>query len=155
MSWDQRWMELTKHYALWSKDRSTKVGALIVNSNKGNVQVSSGCNGFPRGVDDDVEDRHSRPIKYKWTEHAERNAIFNAARLGHATEGCTMYLQWFPCTDCARAIIQAGINEVVVQAFDAQDGDGGEDRFDWSEDFTLAKLMLDEAGVNVRYYNGD
>jgi dCMP deaminase len=61
-----------------------------------------GDNGFPRGADDDLEARHARPAKHKWTEHAERNAIFAAARAGIPIDGCTMYLPWFPCMDCAR-----------------------------------------------------
>jgi dCMP deaminase len=147
-------MDLAAHIGTWSKDRSTKVGCVIVNTTNGNTQVSTGCNGFPRGVDDDVEERHTRPVKYQWTEHAERNAIFNAARLGHSTDKCTMYLHWFPCSQCARAIIQAGIIELVVQRGDPQHGTDSTDRFDWSDDYTLSQLMLDEAGIKVRYWDG-
>ena len=112
MTWDKRWMALAQHVSQWSKDRSTKVGAVIVNSRQ--VVVAFGWNGFPRGVDDDVSDRHLRPTKYLWTEHAERNAIYNAAAEGMALRGCRLYTSKFPCAACARAIIQTGIIEVIV-----------------------------------------
>src|SRR5690242_7044614 len=110
--WDQRFMELAKLIATWSKDRSTKVGCVVVGTD--NEVRSIGFNGFPRGVDDDVEERHERPAKYAWTEHAERNAIYSAVRVGISLKGCTMYLPWFPCMDCARALIQSGIAELVA-----------------------------------------
>ena len=81
MSWDLRWMSVASLVATWSKDRSRKCGAVIVDSR--NVLVSLGWNGFPRGVADSPDYRHERPEKYLWTEHAERNAIYNAAANGH------------------------------------------------------------------------
>ena len=114
MSWDHRWLSLAAHYATWSKDRSRKVGAVIVGARQ--VQLSQGWNGFPRGVNDEAPERHDRPAKYSWTEHAERNAIFNAAAEGIRLRGSTLYLAGdvaFPCADCARAIVQAGIEELV------------------------------------------
>ena len=128
--------------ASWSKDRSRHAGAVIVDDR--NVLVSIGWNGFPRGINDDVDTRHERPAKYKWTEHAERNAIFNAAANGHHTRGCTMYLQWYPCADCARAIIQAGIIKLVCKEPDWNDPI-------WAADFEVVKEMLDESRVEVVY----
>jgi hypothetical protein len=84
---------------------STRVGCVIVGTHKEIRAI--GYNGFPRGVDDDRDARHERPVKYKWTEHAERNAIYSSARAGISIDGCTMYLPWFPCMDCARAIVQS------------------------------------------------
>lgn len=142
MSWDNRWMDMAKLVATWSKDRSRTCGAVIVDDR--NVLVSIGWNGFPRGIDDDVDMRHERPAKYKWTEHAERNAIFNAAANGHPTKGCTMYLPWYPCADCARAIIQSGITEIVCIEPDWND-------HVWAEDFSVVREMLEESEIGVRF----
>jgi len=71
--WDARFMNLARHISEWSKDRSTKVGVVIVGPE--NEVRALGYNGFPRGIDDDAPDRHERPEKYLWVEHAERNAI--------------------------------------------------------------------------------
>ena len=141
MTWTDRFMALAEHVSTWSKDRSTKVGAVLVDP-KSKAVLSLGYNGFPRGCDDTVEHRHARPLKYAWTEHAERNAIFNAARNGVRTEGATMYLPWFPCVDCARAIIQAGVAELVCVEPDLKDPR-------WGEGFAVAIEMLHEAGVEV------
>jgi dCMP deaminase len=141
--WDQRYMDLAKHIANWSKDRSTKVGCVIVGPD--NEVRSIGFNGFPRGVDDEVEERHERPAKYTWTEHAERNAIYSAARVGVSLKGCTMYLPWFPCMDCARAMVQAGIAELVAMEPDLDDAK-------WGQDFRSAVLLFREAGLKVRWF---
>src|SRR5689334_8457570 len=95
--WDSRFMKLAQQIATWSKDRSRQVGCVIVGPS--NEIRAAGFNGFPRGVDDLNERRHTRPAKYKWTEHAERNAIYNAARVGIPLQGSRMYLPWFPCMD--------------------------------------------------------
>ncbi len=142
MSWDERWMDLADFLATWSKDRSTGVGAVIVDDR--NVIISVGWNGFPREIDDDLDERHERPAKYSWTAHAEENAIANAASVGHETMGCRMYVNWYPCCPCARLIIQSGIMELI----------GIEP--DWSHhkygpDFAIVKEMLEEAGVEVRF----
>lgn len=143
MNWDKRWMDMANLVASWSKDRSRTCGAVIVDDR--NVLVSVGWNGFPRGIDDDVDARHERPAKYKWTEHAERNAIFNAAANGYATKGCSMYLTWYPCASCVRAIIQSGINEIVCREPDWNDGT-------WAADFAIVREMLTEVSVDVRFY---
>lgn len=143
--WSRRWMELVKLVSGWSKDRSRKVGAVIVDY-RNNV-VSLGWNGFPRGVNDDVDERHERPQKYKWTEHAERNAIYNAAANGCPLKHTTIYLQWYPCSDCARAIIQSGIERVVGVEPDWDDPTYG-------EDFCIVKEMFEEAGIVVIFMEG-
>src|SRR5690349_7537513 len=104
--WDSRFMELALLVGSWSKDRSRQVGCVVVGPD--NEIRSTGYNGFPREVDDSVEARHVKPAKYRWTEHAERNAIYNACLIGTPLKGCKMYLSWFPCMDCARAIAQSG-----------------------------------------------
>jgi dCMP deaminase len=141
--WTKRWFDMADHYAEWSKDKSTKVGCVIVGS--ANQILAAGYNGFPRGIDDNVSARHERPVKYMWTEHAERNAIYNAARTGVSLLGSTMYVPWTPCADCARAIIQAGISDLHT----VWDPDAPER---WRESFKTAEAMLVEAGVNVRWW---
>jgi dCMP deaminase len=140
--WDTRFMRLAEHIGTWSKDRSTRVGCVIVGPNR--EIRSTGYNGFPRDIDDTAEERHARPAKYKWTEHAERNAIYNAARIGVSIQGCTMYVPWFPCMDCARGILQSGISGLVAYRPDMNDPK-------WGEDFKLAMVLFNEAGVTVRW----
>jgi dCMP deaminase len=141
--WDRRFMALAIHVGDWSKDRSTKVGCVIVGPDREIRTV--GYNGFPRRIADDVEDRHMRPDKYLWTEHAERNAIYNAARVGVPVKGCTMYLPWFPCVDCARAIIQAGIAELVALSPDLSHAQ-------WGDQFRISLELLQESGIQLRWY---
>jgi dCMP deaminase len=140
--WDGRFMGLALHVGEWSKDRSKKVGCVIVGP--ANEVRSIGYNGFPRDIDDDEPSRHERPAKYSWTEHAERNAIYNTARIGVPIEGCRMYVPWFPCMDCARAIVQSGLKELIAFEPDFDDPK-------WGEDFKLAILLLKEGGVQVRF----
>ena len=132
-----------------SKDRSTQVGAVIVGN--GHTVLSMGYNGFPRGVLDDVDSRHERPVKYLFTEHAERNAIYAAAKNGIKLDGAVMYVSCggVPCADCCRAIIQAGIVEVVVM-YRVFEGKGS-----WDESCEIGKEMLTEAGVNISFLNSD
>ena len=129
-----------------SKDPSTKTSCVIVGPN--NEVRSLGYNGVPRGVAD-IESRFERPLKYKWVEHGERNAIYNAARAGIALDGCLIYIMWYPCADCARAIIQSGIIQVIIPAGSAE---YGKER--WGEDFKISKVMFEEAGIDVREVKG-
>lgn len=140
--WDARFLELATNIASWSKDRSTGTGAIIVDGEKDIVSI--GYNGFPRRCNDDVDSRHERPAKYMYTEHAERNSIYNCARKGISTNGCTMYLMWFPCAACARAIIQSGISRLVCYRPDM-------DNTKWGEDFIVAQELLEESSVEVTY----
>ena len=86
MKWHYRFMELAKLVATWSKDTSTKTGAVIVGPDK--EIRATGYNGFVRGVDDDVFERFERPTKYDFFEHAERNAVYNACLCGTCVKGC-------------------------------------------------------------------
>jgi dCMP deaminase len=138
-------MHMCVEYGQFSKDRSRRTGAIIVDPETQN-QVSSGWNGFPRKVNDEVDARHVRPLKYKWTEHAERNAFYNAAALGRSTKGCTMYIPWYPCCDCARGIIQCMLKEIVVIEPNWDDPI-------WKEDFVITKEMLHEAQIGVKFYD--
>ncbi len=140
--WDGRFLRLAREVATWSKDRSTRVGAVVVAEDK--TPGPYGFNGFPRAIDDDIEDRHDRPIKYKWTEHAERNAIYNAARTGMSLKGCTIYVTHMPCADCARAIVQVGMTRVVVDGASLDDASFASR---WSDDDKLTREMFEEAQV--------
>lgn len=141
--WDIRFLETAKHHSSWSKDESTKVGAVIVRPETKHI-VAIGYNGMPRGINDDVEERHLRPTKYKWFCHAEENAILNSARVGASPlEGSTIYV-WplYPCASCARKIIQAGIKRVVTQPPDFSNQN-------WVDDFRIAIQMFEEAHIEV------
>lgn len=160
-TWHEFYIVLCSAWSQKSKDRSTGVGAVIVGPD--NEQRSAGYNGFPRNVDDDRRERHDRPLKYEFTEHAERNAIYNAARMGTSLDGCRMYLNWYPlpCPDCARAIIQSGIVEVigpnrpfvsgtkttVLDLINNTEVKG--DPLDWQKSFESTKAMFAEAGIKV------
>jgi dCMP deaminase len=98
-----------------SKDPSTKVGCVIAGED--NEILSTGFNGFARGIDETIRSRWQRPDKYKWVIHAESNAIANAARVGVSLKGSTLYMNYTPkdtlCDTCAPLIIQAGIVKIV------------------------------------------
>jgi len=143
-NWDIKFINLAKHISTWSKDRSTKIGAVIVD--KDNRIVSIGYNGFPTDINDNVEERHQRPAKYLYTEHAERNSIYNSSRIGVSTKGCSIYIsQLFPCTDCARAIIQSGIDTIYCNEPNFND-----ER--WGENFKVSYEMLIEANIKLIYH---
>jgi len=142
--WHLRFIELAKHIASWSKDRSTKVGAVAVGPNR--EIRSTGYNGFPRGVDDDIEERHERPLKYIYTEHSERNCLYHAARIGVSLEGCEMYCTHFPCPDCARGIIQSGIISLFYPEDKSEGARGFRERS--YEAHKLSLEMLISSGVN-------
>ena len=112
--WNKRFMEMAFLVASWSKDTSTKTGAVVVGPDR--EIRATGYNGLVRGVDDNKPERLERPTKYDFFEHAERNAIYNACLTGTSLKGCVMYATHAPCTDCARAIIQAGIKTVITNA---------------------------------------
>ena len=143
-NWDLRFMQLADHVAQWSKDRSSKVGAVIVIDKD---PISIGYNGFPRGIDDDKEERHQRPEKYEWVLHGEENAIINAARHGKETMGADMYINWFPCAKCAGMIVNAGIKRVFC------DKEPDFDNVQFGAGFKLALQKLAEGGVEVIYMN--
>jgi dCMP deaminase len=141
--WDQRFLDLAFEISSWSKESGRRVGAVVVGPDR--EIRATGYNGLPRGVDDDRPERHSRRTgaKYLWSSHAERNAIYNAARVGTALKGCTIYVQMFPCHECAKAIIQAGITCVVTAPPDLADPQ-------WRESFDISATMFKEAGLTVR-----
>jgi dCMP deaminase len=139
--WDARFLELAKHISDWSKDPSTKVGCVVVGEDR--EIRSTGFNGFPRGIEDNIERLEDREQKYPLICHAEENAIMHAARIGVSLKGSTAYVTWPPCSRCARSLIQAGIKEVVYSSEE-------EIPERWVEDFNISTNMLREAGLNVR-----
>ncbi len=146
--WDQYYLQICRVVAVRSKDPNTQIGCVIVGP--AHEIRSTGYNSLPRGIRDDVAERFERPTKYLWMEHAERNAIYNAARAGTATEGCTIYVEILPCMDCARAVVQAGIAEVVIS----------EERMSqyssqyYDEHFGKVEDLFGEAGVRIRRIPG-
>ena len=130
-----------------SDDPSTQTAAVLVDKNIGVLLIAA--NRFPNGIEPNPE-RLERPQKYHYIEHAERNVIYRAAREGIETRGLTMYSPWCPCTDCARAIIQAGIKKVVSHK---KIMDATPER--WRDSINSALAMLSEAGVEYELYDGE
>lgn len=140
--WNTRFMALAEFVATWSKDPSTQVGAVIIDERR-NV-CGLGYNGFPRGVEDTAERYQDRETKYAMIVHSEANAILNAER---SVRGGVLYCTKFPCTACAKLIIQAGIKRVItpeISETNAMD-------IRWAKDTLISQLMLFEAGVITRY----
>ena len=134
--------EACKYATLHSDDQDTKNGAILVCGDK----VVYAANMMPSAMVKATDERTSRPLKYQFIEHAERTALLRAAASGIKTQGATLYCPWYACVDCARAIIVAGIKEVVgvKKVMDATP-----ER--WSETIGTANLMLSEAGVIMTY----
>jgi dCMP deaminase len=137
--WDLRFLALAQHVATWSKDPSTKCGAVIVRPDR--TIASLGYNGFPRGVSDAEETYANREEKYKRVVHSEMNAILSANEL---VRGFTLYnVPLPPCERCAVHIIQAGISRVV--SFEPDSSTLAR----WGSAFELSKTLFREAGVEV------
>lgn len=138
---EEDYLRLARRAALDSPDTSRKTGCVLALPR--GLFVAD-CNRFPDGVEATPK-RLERPAKYVFTEHAERNVIYYCARHGIYTEDLTMYLTWFPCADCARAIVQARIRELVCV------------EPDWTEErygFVDSRTILQEGGVRVRFVSG-
>lgn len=142
ISWDEYFMGVAKLSAMRSKDPNTQVGACIVSQD--NKILSMGYNGFPLGCSDDEFpwDREGEGIesKYLYTTHSELNAILNYR--GGSLEGATLYVTLFPCNECAKAIIQAGIRQLVYD----------DNKYADSVAVMASKRMLNAAGVKLRRY---
>lgn len=140
ISWDEYFMGVAKLSGMRSKDPGTQVGACIVSSD--NKILSMGYNGFPKGCSDDEFpwNREGEPLesKYYYSTHSELNAILNYR--GGSLEGAKLYVSLFPCNECAKAIIQAGIKTIVYDS----------DKYKDTPSVIASKRMLDAAGV--RYY---
>lgn len=135
--WDKRFLELAAHIAGWSKDPSTKVGAVIVRPNK--TIASVGFNGFPRGIEDTPSRLENREEKYPRIVHAELNAILNCPE---RPEGYTLYATLAPCAQCTAAIIQSGIRRICTYI---------ETNERWAQQQAIASEMCKEAGIQIYY----
>ncbi|TDO26495.1 deoxycytidylate deaminase [Sediminibacterium goheungense] len=140
ISWDEYFMGVALLSGKRSKDPSTQVGACIVNDQR--KIVGAGYNGLPIGCSDDEfpwsKQGDFLDTKYPYVCHAELNAILN--NIGMDLKGCKIYTALFPCNECTKAIIQAGIAEVIYLS----------DKYDGTEASRASKLMLDKAGVSYR-----
>lgn len=141
--WDRRFLRIAEEVRLWSKDPGTKVGCVLVNERR---IISTGYNGFPQTISDDLERYIDRDFKLSITVHAEKNAILNAAKNGTKVEGSTLYVTFPPCSQCASAVIQAGVAKVVCP-----DPATAPER--WRSNFIAANNLFYEAGVKVLYYS--
>lgn len=148
-NWEEYFLDLLPGIASKSKDPSTKVGAIITGKDHG--IRSTGYNNLPRFAVDNDPKKYERPLKYKWFEHAERNAIYYAAKTGVPLDGCILYVDWLPCSDCARGIVQVGISKVVIDA-DSASYKNPELRARWQEDHAIANQILQECGVEVTLF---
>lgn len=148
-NWDEYFMQMIPLVASRSLDPNTKIGAIITDNQ--NCIVSTGYNSFCRGANDNKPERYERPEKYKWIEHADRNAIYTAARKGISVEGCTMYLPGLPCIDCARGIVQSGIKRVVYD-YDKQKA---WDSPRYKDDFDTSLQILREGKVYIIAWTKD
>ena len=136
-------LDLAIAVARHSPNRVRRVGAVLVPRGEGNEPAISAFNTYPQGVQD-TEQRHLGDGRLIWMEHAERNAIFAAARAGRSTEGATLVSTLFPCTDCARAIVQAGIRLLHTLPPDLEDPV-------WGQSWGPARTILEEAGVQLHF----
>jgi len=142
ISWDVYYMAIGKLSAMRSKDPSTQVGACIVGSD--NRILSIGYNGAPNGWEDDnfpwAREGESLETKYPYVVHAERNAILNYRGSRKDMEGARVYVDLFPCNECAKEIIQIGIKEVIYLS----------DKYAGTESIIASKRLFDKCGVKYR-----
>ena len=143
ISWDEYFMGVSLLAAKRSKDPNTQVGACIVDAN--NIILSTGYNGFPYGCSDDDYpwEREGDDTKYNYVVHAELNAILNAR--GKNLKGSRLYVDLFPCNECAKAIIQSEIAEVVYLY----------DKYADTAATIASKKMLTSAGVKLTQFTTD
>ena len=141
VNWDEYFMGVAILASKRSKDPSTQVGACIVSD--GNIILSTGYNGFPAGCSDDEFpwDREGEETKYPFVVHAELNAILNSR--GKSLSGAKIYVDLFPCNECAKAIIQSGIREVIYLY----------DKYADTAATIASKRMLSAAGVSFRQFS--
>ncbi len=143
MNWDIRFLELAKHISSWSKDPSTKVGAVIFDSD--NRIVSVGYNGFPKNVRDESQRYADRDVKYKMVVHAEANAILFAQR---SLKDCYIATYPFmPCSGCAALIIQSGIKKCIAPNL------SNDLAKRWKESCDISINMFKESKVDLILYD--
>jgi dCMP deaminase len=143
--WDMRFLEMAQQVSSWSKDPSRQIGSVAVDPLKKNV-LSTGYNGFPRGMIDTSERYNDRPTKYKLIVHSEMNLIYNATFNGVSLDGSTLYVYGLPvCSECAKGIIQVGVKRIVMNTGQMEIPDV------WKESWLNTKSMLDEVGIEYEF----
>ena len=151
--WHKYFLRMTRFVAEQTQDTSTKCGCVIV---RGNRVLSTGYNGFPAGTEDYDNPKKngpdSRPEKYYWFEHGERNAIYGAAKCGVSLDGATAYITGSPCADCTRGLIQSGIIEIIIPR---KPNTLARPDAIWHEHVARSREMLQNAGVNIFYVEID
>ena len=140
---NELFIKITNVVSESSDDDNRKVGCVIVRD--GDTLVSYGSNTIPDNVKK-LKSRKEKPNKYSWIGHAERNAICEAAKKGIPTDGCEMYCSYYPCSDCAISIIQAGISKLYTEKPDFN-------HHKWGESWERSKKMFEESGVDVEFVN--
>ena len=141
--WMERFINLADHVSSWSEDTSTKCGCVIVNKENHTI-ISLGFNGLPRGIaPGDTLNDEGIADKYLWYEHAERNAIYNAAQIGVSTKGAVAFVTHTPCCDCLRGLAQSGI----VKIYFNKNNKMGTDK--WIENFKISKKMARKLNILV------
>ena len=141
--WDDRFIRIAEEVRSWSKDPGTKVGCVLVRDKR---ILATGYNGFPANLSDSLHLYNRREYKLAITVHAECNALFNAAKNGVDVSGCTAYVTFHPCSQCAAALIQSGVKLVICP-----DPSLGPPR--WREAFKVGGDILVEAGLTILYYS--
>jgi dCMP deaminase len=136
--WDRRFYDLAVYVASWSKDPSTKVGAVLVGGDR--RLVALGYNGFPPGIADADERLDDRECRHRLMQHAERNVLDNAR---FDARGGTLYVTFFPCSECAKSVVSRGIVRVVCPPAVARDP--------WASDSFWSDLLFSEARIEVVY----
>jgi len=144
-SWDEWFIRGVYWAATKSKDKKTKIAALIVKDKR---IISTGFNGIPQGVNDDIIERNERPIKYFFYCHGEENAICNASRNGISTNESTLYTNANPCSSCCKSIIQSGIKKVIIHK-QYNDLCKLSNRDQWKNHDKITYDMFSEAGIEV------
>ena len=140
--WDIRFLRLAKEVSTWSKDPSKKIGVVYVLNRR---IVSTGYNGFPRGIEDTEERYSNRELKYQLVSHAEMNGIYNATAHGQSLNGAIAYVWGLPiCHECAKGIIQVGCERAVMATEDVPDN--------WKSSFAKTSDMFKEAGVDWKIF---
>lgn len=148
--WDTRFMKLAREISTWSKDPSSKIGAVIVNDDR--RILATGYNGFPKGIEDTEERLNDREQKYPRIVHAEMNALMAALHSGVSVKDATIYVYGLPvCPECTKSIISAGIKRIVISP------DPYVYITPWTEKWkNISYQMIQEVGdINVTYANSD
>lgn len=147
-TWDDYFMSMVYLIASKSKDERTHIGAVVIGPDK--EIKTTGYNSFVRRLKDDIPERQEKPEKYFWFEHAERNAIFYAAKYGVSLNNCKLYVQGTPCMDCARAIVQSGIKKVIIHK-------KWDDMFEdiWLEHKKRTLMLFEEAEITLKVWDGE